>query len=91
MTPRRWLTLGVLLVMGVFALQGGEYSIGDYWELERRLEVERDSAPGLTALVDTLERRLEAAETDPAVQERIAREIYGMIRPGEHLYRVTEP
>ena len=91
MTPRRWLTLGVLLVMGVFALQGGEYSIGDYWELERRLEVERDSAQVLTALVDTLERRLEAAETDPAVQERIAREIYGMIRPGEHLYRVTEP
>ncbi|MBI2537005.1 MAG: septum formation initiator family protein, partial [Gemmatimonadetes bacterium] len=30
----------------------------------------------------------EAIERDPATQERVARELFGMIRPGEILYRV---
>jgi len=28
-------------------------------------------------------------KTDPATQERYARELYGMIRPGETLYQVV--
>jgi cell division protein FtsB len=28
-------------------------------------------------------------KTDPATQERVAREVFGMIRPGELLYQVV--
>jgi cell division protein FtsB len=40
-------------------------------------------------MVDSLTRLRKAIETDPAVQERIAREQYGMIRPGERLYKLA--
>jgi cell division protein FtsB len=48
--------------------------------------------------VDSLQRRVDsltaykaAVESDPATQERIAREEFGMVKPGEVLYRFAEP
>jgi len=39
--------------------------------------------------LDSLARVEQALTTDPATQERVAREVYGMIRPGEILYQVV--
>jgi cell division protein FtsB len=39
--------------------------------------------------VDSLARVLHSLKTDAATQERVARELYGMIRPGETLYQVV--
>lgn len=80
-----------LLAVGaiVFALQGGEYSTRDLWKqrkLKQRLTAETDS---LQREVDSLRREAHAVATDPATQERIAREQYGMVRGGkEILYRL---
>ncbi len=81
------LALGAIL----FAVQGGEYGTSDL--LSQRGELARRRAA-----VDSLERRVaelaaykKAVETDPAVQERIAREEFGMVKPGEVLYRFAEP
>ena len=53
-------------------------------ELQQRLtELERAN--------DSLRVWAEALETDSATIERLARERYGMIRPGEILYRMTPP
>jgi cell division protein FtsB len=72
-----------------FALFGGEYSVfevgrvrAERIEMEQRLvELERAN--------DCLRAWAEALEADSATIERLARERYGMIRPGEVLYRIT--
>jgi cell division protein FtsB len=76
----------------VFAIEGGEYGT---WDLltqrarEKRLRVEIDS---LSRLVDSLVRYKRRVETDPKLQERIAREEFGMVRGSkELLYRFADP
>jgi hypothetical protein len=82
------------LVVGaiVFAVEGGEYGTSDLLEQrvrERRLRVEIDS---LSRVVDSLGRYKRRVETDPKLQERIAREEFGMVRGNkELLYRFAEP
>lgn len=82
----RRLALVVVALAAFFALQGGEYSTWDFLTLARQEEAERDRIAALTREVDSLRREAEAAETDPATQERLAREQYSMVRPGEKVY-----
>ena len=86
------LILPVLIGLSVyFALFGGEYSVfevgrvrAERVELEQRLvELEQTN--------DCLRAWADALETDSATIERLARERYGMIRPGEVLYRIIGP
>ncbi len=86
-----WARIALLLMLlaaAYFAVQGGEYSTVDVvrqYASKRRMRAEVDS---LQRLVDSLGKALEAIETDPAVQERIAREEFGMVRGDkELLYR----
>jgi cell division protein FtsB len=82
--------VGIAAVVGVivFAVQGGEYSSLDLMRQRAQrtaLLVEIDS---LQHQVDSLSRLVHAIQTDPAVQERIAREEFGMVRGNkELLYR----
>ena len=76
----------VLLLVAVFA---GEYSTTDWLELRRRLAVERDTVRALRHAADSLRRVADALENDPTVQEREARERFGMIRDGEILYKIV--
>jgi len=87
-TPRR-LALLALLGATVFAMQGGEYSTWDWLELRREERQERARIAQLQEAIDSLARVARAVETDPQTQERIARELYGMIRDGEFLYRLV--
>ena len=43
----------------------------------------------LQHVVDSLSRLAVAIEKDPAMQERVARERFGMLKPGEFLYRLV--
>lgn len=83
-------TLGGLVVLGgvLFGLLGGEYSTLDWWTLRRQVEREREAIARLEREVDSLAPLADALENDPAMQERVARERFGMIRPGEILYQV---
>ena len=73
----------------VFALQGGEYSSVDLWrqrQIKQKLAGETDT---LSILVDSLRREADKVLHDPATQERIAREQFGMVRGDkEILYRL---
>ena len=80
--------LGVALYFG---FQGGEYSTLDLLELRRAEQKEREEIARLRRAVDSLGRVAVAIERDPRVQERVARESFGMIRPGEFLYRLVPP
>jgi cell division protein FtsB len=83
-----------LAILGglVFAIQGGEYSTVDLYRQYKRgklLEAQTDS---LSREVDSLRKIAKAIQTDPATQERIAREEFGMVRGNkEILYRLGDP
>ncbi len=88
MTKRRLVML-VLILAAFFALQGGEHSTWSWWRLRQAEQSERARIAELERIVDSLELVARALETDPAAQERLAREQYGMIRDGEFLYRLV--
>jgi len=82
---------GVALAVAYFAVQGGEYGTTDLMRQGRRLAVLRHDVDSLQAHVDSLVRWKLAIETDPLVQERLAREEFGMVRGDkEVLYRFVE-
>ena len=91
MSRAGWASLILLGLMAALAVQGGEYSTGDYFELKKRVRRVQAQETRLTQVVDSLRKAERAVLTDPAEQERIAREQFGMIRPGEYLYKVIEP
>jgi len=89
MTRARWVAVMVVVLALFFALQGGEYSTWDWWRLRGQEREEKAAVADLNRAVDSLEKVLKGVQTDPRVQERIAREQYGMIRKGEFLYRLV--
>jgi hypothetical protein len=84
--------VALVLAALVFAIEGGEYGTSDLLEQrarERRLRVEIDS---LSRVVDSLTRYKRRVEMDPKLQERIAREEFGLVRGNkELLYRFADP
>lgn len=87
----------VLVAAGVlaavyFAVQGGEYGTSDLLQQRARRAKLVATIDSLRHTVDSLKRYKRRVETDPALQERIAREEFGMVRgPKELLYRFTDP
>ena len=89
MTPARWAAIAGLVFALYFALQGGEYSTLDLLQLRREEAAERTNVDSLHRMVDSLSRVATAIEHDPRMQERVAREKFGMLRKGEFLYRLV--
>lgn len=84
-----WLLLLVAAIF--FGLQGGEYSTRDLFRQRARKEKLQVSVDSLQRQVDSLKTVRKAIETDPAVQERLAREEFGMVRGDkELLYRFVD-
>ena len=88
---RKLVVLAVLAAAAVFAIQGGEYGTSDLVKQRGRRQALVRAIDSLQRVVDSLQRRKRAVESDPAVQERIAREEFGMVRGKEILYRFAEP
>ncbi|MDQ3224842.1 MAG: septum formation initiator family protein [Gemmatimonadota bacterium] len=72
-----------------FALQGGEYGTLDLLQLRRNEAEEHANVLRLERVVDSLMKAAVGIELDPRVQERVARERFGMIKKGEFLYRLV--
>jgi cell division protein FtsB len=88
----RRLVVALLIVGGVaFAVEGGEFGTIDLYRQARRKNALSKSIDSLQRIVDSLRRYENAVEHDPATQERIAREVFGMVRgEKEILYRLTD-
>jgi cell division protein FtsB len=82
---------GIAGAVGLLALAvwGGEYGTADWVTIRRQLADERVRVAQLQVQIDSLTKLVKDLETNPAVQERVAREQFGMIRDGEVLYRVV--
>ena len=89
MTRRSWIILALIAGVLAFALQAGEYSTLQWLQLRRKEAAERAQLDSLTREVDSLARIRRLVENDPAWQERIAREQYGMLRKGETEFTVV--
>ncbi len=91
---RVWRIVGLVVVVAaiVFAIQGGEYGTTDLFQQRSRKAHLLSEIDTLEKQVDSLERVKKSIESDPAVQERIAREEFGLVRGDkEILYRFAEP
>ena len=85
-----WIVIGAVVL--IYALQGGEYSTTALLSQRARAKRMRASMDSLRHEIDSLAKVKKAVQADPAVQERIAREEFGMVRGNkEILYRVAEP
>ena len=94
MKPKlRNLLLGVVgLGAAAFAVQGGEYATTDLLSQRSRKAALQHQIDSLQREVDSLVRVKRGVLNDPVVQERIAREEFGMIKgEKEILYRFAEP
>jgi len=88
----RLVRAAIIVVVLVFAVQGGEYSTLDLVHLRREREQMLTSIDSLTRVVDSLRKYYDRLQHDPKLQERIAREDFGMVRgTKELLYRFAEP
>ena len=74
-----------------FAIQGGEYGTLDLIKQRREKARINHSIDSLRHVVDSLNKYANLVQHDPATQERIAREVFGMVRGDkEILYRFTD-
>jgi cell division protein FtsB len=85
-------TLALIVVAIVFAVQGGEFGTLDLFRQRREKARITRSVDSLARIVDSLKKYQDKVEHDPATQERIAREVFGMVRGNkEVVYRFTAP
>ena len=89
MTPARWAAVAAIAFAVYFAIQGGEYGTTHLLELKADIAREQEQVGRLKVVVDSLEKEVKAIRTDKRVQERVAREQFGMIKDGEYLFRIV--
>jgi cell division protein FtsB len=84
--------VGILLLAGAayFAVFGGEYSLVEVGRVKRELALEQERLVQARAELVRLQARVDSLQNDSATIVRIARERWGMIAPGERLYRFEE-
>ena len=88
---KRLLVIAGIVGALVFAVQGGEYGTRDLLRQRARRAKLLGTIDSLQHVVDSLTRYKKRLETDPVLQERIAREEFGMVRGNkELLYRFGE-
>ncbi|MFL5612222.1 MAG: FtsB family cell division protein [Gemmatimonadaceae bacterium] len=88
----RLVWFAVIAAALLFAVQGGEYSTLDLVHQRRDRKRMVAAIDSLSRLVDSLRRYRDRLQRDPKLQERIAREDFGMVRgTKELLYRFAEP
>jgi cell division protein FtsB len=92
MTIRRlvWVALAVGAIY--FTVQAGEFSSRDILKQRGRRAKLQAQVDSLQRQVDSLQRVERAVRTDPVVQERIAREEFGMVRGDKEIvYKFVTP
>ena len=79
-----------LLLAGYYAVFGGEYSWFELRSARASVEREEQELADRRRQIDSLRAWADSLQIDSATLERIARERFGMIRPGETIYRFAD-
>jgi cell division protein FtsB len=88
---RRLVLPALLGLAAYYAVFGGEYSWLELRRARADREVQAAELARLRVRIDSLRAWADSLEGDSATLERLARERFGMIRPGEVLYRIVPP
>ena len=88
MSRARWIALVALAAAAVFAYWGGTFSEPNYRALRREESAASRQVVQLQREVDSLRIFRDSIATNPVVQERVAREHWGMLRPGELTFSI---
>jgi cell division protein FtsB len=72
-------------LVAYFAVEGGEYGTSDLLNVRRRIVEAKVAIDSLKLVTDSLATERKRVMTDPVVQERIAREKFGMVRGDKEL------
>ena len=83
------LLFAVALVFYAFAT--GDEGLYRVWQRRAELEVARARVARLQAVNDSLQEVLWLLKNDLGYVEKVAREEYGMVKPGEQIFRLRRP
>lgn len=87
---RRILAVSIILLsVGAFIVFT-RYGLWTRFALERKTTALRDSIGNLISIQDSMRRRISTLERDTFEIERLAREQYGMIKPGEQVFIIRK-
>jgi cell division protein FtsB len=87
---KRFILPGLLGLAVYYALFGGEYSFFELRATRAAAEREARELADRRRQLDSLQAWADSLRLDSATLEGLARERFGMIRPGEILYRFAE-
>ncbi len=95
-TQKRWLfraaKMAFWVLVAYFAVEGGEYGTSDLVNVRGRIRETKVAIDSLKRVVDSLSLEKRDVMTNPAVQERIAREEFGMVKGDRELiYHILRP
>jgi cell division protein FtsB len=87
---RLLVAFGVVLLLGYIFI-GGKDGFYQIWRVNVEIDALREEVARLEQEKARLEKVNELLKSDSAAIERLARERYGMARPGEVVYRLVLP
>lgn len=92
LNPLRWNKSFLLMLLGAFVLIWFSfidvYSVKTRWDLSERKKDLKTRTELLAKKSVVLKNKMESLENNPALLEKIAREEYGMRKPGETVYKI---
>jgi len=94
LNPLRWRKSFLILILGGFVVIWftffDTYSIWTRIQLSQRKAELKAKTEKLKKETAVLKHKIKDLKTDPFLLERIAREEYGMKKPGETVYKIKE-
>ena len=94
LNPIRWKKSILFLVLGSFVLIWfafiDTHSLKTRWDLAEKKAKLIERTKELEIDAEVLKTKIETLENDPALLEKIAREEYGMKKPGETVYKIKK-
>ena len=92
LNPLRWKKSFLGLLLGAFVFTWfvfiDTYSLKTRWDLHTQKKELQERTTELNERSEELKTKISDLENDPALLEKIAREEYGMKKPGETVYKV---
>ena len=83
----RALVIGLIVVVAVIFI-AGDVGLWNLWRAQKELDIVQSDISMLEGDISYLKRNIDDLENDPFAIEKVAREQYGYMRPGERVYRI---